>query len=109
MHDLYQFLSNSGLFNLGQLKGDLLVASAQKLGIEQFLSQGVDQIAENPQLGRMIDALYQNWAARTGGGAEIKEEIQGEEDLRGLPTDLPLKLAILGRAFAGKKTIATQL
>lgn len=37
---------------------------------------------------------------------EIKEVVEDEDDLIKVPSDLPLKLAILGRAFAGKKTIA---
>jgi len=43
-----------------------------------------------------------------GRSEEIKEEEEFEE-LSKVPSDLPLKLAILGRAFSGKKTIATQL
>jgi len=37
LHDLYQFISNSGLFNLGHLKGELLIQWAKQLKIEQFL------------------------------------------------------------------------
>ena len=43
----------------------------------------------------------------------MTEEIKEEADETGLagsiPTELPLKLAILGRAFSGKKTIAASI
>lgn len=40
---------------------------------------------------------------------EIKEEADETGMSGSIPTELPLKLAILGRAFSGKKTIATYI
>lgn len=68
LHDLYQFISNSGLFNLGHLKGDLLMHWAKKLNIENFLGQGIGQIQENPDLGRIVETLYRNYQSA---GAEF--------------------------------------
>jgi len=41
---------------------------------------------------------------------EIKEEAEDAEDaVVNLSSQLPIKLAILGRAFSGKKTIASSI
>jgi hypothetical protein len=58
LQDLHQFISNSGLFNLDQLKGDLLAQYAEKLNIDKFLTQGAGRIAQNQDLGNMIETLY---------------------------------------------------
>lgn len=40
LHDLYQFISNSGLFNLDQIKSDLILHWGEQLNIEKFLLPG---------------------------------------------------------------------
>ena len=65
----------------------------------------------------MLDKLYKVQSASLFTGVvqkteEIKEAAdEGEEEgyPGRIPSELPIKLAILGRAFAGKKTIANQL
>ena len=126
LHDLYQFISNSGSFNLDMLKGDLIVHWGEQLNIEKFLLPGEGRLVHNEDLGKMLEGLYkqQDQAHKAGMRMtdvkiidqsqmeEIKEvaDVGDDEGFTGvIPSDLPLKLAILGRAFSGKKTIANML
>jgi len=81
---------------------------------------------KNEELGKILEELYshQDQALKTGRRMEItildnhqgtheeiKEVPDDEEDgyVGVIPSDLPLKLAILGRPFSGKKTISNML
>ena len=122
LHDLFQFISNSGLFNLDQLRGDLFMQWSEQLNIDKFIQPGNGRLVPNAELGRLLDDLYKQMAPGQGILAnlkvkdqtqteEIKEADEGEEEgqIGRIPSELPLKLAVLGRAFSGKKTIARQL
>ena len=82
-------------------------------------------MVQNEALGNIIEGIYnQQGQTMVGGmrGTEVRildqenEEIkeaadEGEEEAfeSEIPSHLPIKLAILGRAFSGKKTIGAQL
>ena len=87
-------------------------------------------LVHNEALGKMICNLYKTQAMGSTKRSpanqnmriqdqfiaeEIKEaadegvEAGETQSVQKIPSELPLKLAILGRAFSGKKTIATQL
>ena len=44
MLDMFQFVSNSGLFNLDQLRGDLVSQWCEQLNIEKFVRQGAGKL-----------------------------------------------------------------
>ena len=58
MHDLHQFISNSGLFNLDQLNADLVLHWGEQLRIEKFLLPGNGRLVQNEELGKLINNLY---------------------------------------------------
>ena len=58
MHDLYQFISNSGLFNLDQLKGDLIMHWGEELNIQKFIVNGNGRLVQNEDLGVILSNLY---------------------------------------------------
>lgn len=60
LHDLYQFITNSGLFNLDQLKSDLIMHWGEQLNIERFLIPGEGRLVKNEELGRILEELYAN-------------------------------------------------
>ena len=94
----------------------------EQLKIEKFLLPGEGKLVKNEELGQMLENLYANHLKGHKTGMrmdlslkdqqmteEIKEAIdEGDEDgfAGTIPSELPLKLAILGRPFSGKKTIA---
>ena len=55
---MYQFISNSGSFNLDQLKGDLILHWGEKLNIEKFLIPGDGRLCQNEDLGKILQGLY---------------------------------------------------
>lgn len=61
-------MSNSGSFNLDQLKGDLVVHWGEQLKIEKFLLPGEGKLVKNEELGKMLEDLYANQekAQKTG-------------------------------------------
>ena len=130
LHDLFQFISNSGLFNLDQLKPELVMHWSETLNLDQFLVAGNGGLVTNESLGKIIMNMYSASGVVSNThrspinsamliedkfiAEEIKEvadegEEAGVEKPGKIPSDLPLKMAILGRAFSGKKTIASQL
>lgn len=131
LHDLFQFISNSGLFNLDQLKPELVMHMSETLNLEQFLVAGNGGLVSNESLGRIVMNMYSGAQGVVSStqrspinsamliedkfiAEEIKEvadegEEAGVEQPGKIPSELPLKMAILGRAFSGKKTIASQL
>ena len=60
LHDLYQFMSNSGSFNLDQLKCELVMHWGEQLKIEKFLLPGEGKLVKNEELGQMLEDLYAN-------------------------------------------------
>ena len=58
MHDLYQFISNSGSFNLDQLKGDLIMHWGEELNIQKFIVNGNGRLVQNEDLGVILSNLY---------------------------------------------------
>lgn len=125
LHDLFQFISNSGFFNLNQLKPEVVQHWSRVLRLEKFVSNG-GQLVCNEELGVHISRLYQHVQGTTTARSmlltssamninenfkaeQILEEVGEREETDLIPSALPLKLVILGRAFSGKKTIARQL
>ena len=82
MHDLLQFISNSGPFNLDQIRGDLLMHWGEQLKIENFLAPGNGRIVSNEELGQMVERLYKqsaaaattNYASKQTNGSKLLEE-----------------------------------
>ena len=60
MNDLFQFISNSGCFNLDQLRTDLFFQSSEQLRIDTFLEQGNGRLISNHDLGQIIQDLYKS-------------------------------------------------
>lgn len=118
LHDLYMFVCNAGLFNLTQIRRDVYDSWSARLGIQHVVADG--SLQRNTALGTILESLYQSESMGSS-AMRIQDEAVDDlvdatqEDLDSstrevpVPTDLPLKLSILGRAFAGKKTIAKQL
>lgn len=73
LHDLYQFVSNSGSFNLDQLKSDLILHWGEQLNIEKFLIPGEGRLVKNEELGKILEELYshQDQALKTGRRMEM--------------------------------------
>lgn len=102
--DLLQYLSVSGTFNLSfgglnEWNDILTLASSEGINLDfQFLESPTP--AANPELGdhfqRLLDSL---WAEDRTDRLSIVLEA-------GLPMHLQLKLALLGRQYSGKRTLA---
>lgn len=99
LSEFYQFLCGTGQFDLAAIKPALWRDQMVKncLG----LSADYCQLQNNPELGALLEDLQ----ARQQKKASKQEQIEKPK----VPTDFVLKLAILGRAFAGKKTVAKQI
>lgn len=59
---MYQFISNSGWFNLDQLRPGLVQHWSEKLKLEQFLMAGNGGLVHNEALGKIICGLYKTQA-----------------------------------------------
>lgn len=97
--EFYQFLCGTGQFDLAAIMPALWRDQMAKncLGLPADFTQ----LMTNPELG----ALVENLQAR-----HLKKSLMHVvEERTKVPTDFVLKLAILGRAFAGKKTVAKQI
>ena len=96
MPEFYQFLCGTGQFDLAAIKPALWRDQIEKsfLGIE--CNNTILQ--SNPDLGALLEELHIRHFK--------KNSTKDLDDRPKVPTDFVLKLAILGRAFAGKKTVA---
>ena len=102
--DMLEYLSTSGIFNLTEANQEwiqfpLNIASTlKKLDINSQIFKHKHSPA-NPDIGTMISQFM---------NSDVKEE--KKEDLAiGLPHYLTLKLCLLGRSCAGKRTISKQI
>ena len=102
------------------LKPELMQHWCEQLNLQKFSQLGNGLQVNNEDLGKLIQNLYDqqiNNTHLTGMmkiqdqfNEEIKEENEDAEDaVVNFSSQLPIKLAILGRAFSGKKTIASSI
>lgn len=71
----------------------------------QFLDSLIPPV--NPELGRNLKQLLMDlWKVDSCLKSNKEDEMTVEE---GIPHHLPLKLCILGRKYAGKRTVAKQI
>ena len=75
LHDLYQFMTNSGSFNLDQLKSDLILHWGEQLKIEKFLLPGEGRLVQNEDLGRLLEGLYKQQETAHKGGMRTEMKI----------------------------------
>jgi hypothetical protein len=105
--DMLQYLSVVGSFNLAggtfsEWYDMSSLATAESIQLDfKFLDSITPSL--NPDLGSNFQSLLMNlWK-------EDKTDIVETVKIDGIPNYLPIKLSILGKACAGKRTIAKQL
>lgn len=98
--EFYQYLCGTGQFDLADINPKLWKELLNKNSIE--LPPGMNAIQSNEGLATIVDGIkhrIQQKALRDIPAVEPRE----------VPNDFVLRLAILGRAFSGKKTVAKQI
>lgn len=60
MNDMFQFISNSGCFNLDQLRADLFFEQSEQLKIEHLIIASNGRLVSNHDLGQIVQDLYKN-------------------------------------------------
>ena len=110
--DLQEFMTSSGMFNLAQINKNLYFRVSEEYSIPIDSQDG--SLKQNPAIGEQIERIQGELIQGSTAQMKIYDSKGSQVTLEGkkstgLPSDLPLKLSILGRTFSGKKTIAKQI
>ncbi len=106
--DLLQYLSVTGMFNLDSEAFKIEWNSINDLNLLEGLNINFEFLeslipSSNPELGRSLQQLLLGLFTEERTEKSFKIGAQKDE---GIPHHLPIKLCLLGRRYAGKRTIA---